>query len=733
MRGYRSLCVMAVFALAGCGGGDSPQTTARAYMPVVRAQSTALTETALFDWAQFAYAQYFNGAHSDGLATVAGYGTFSYRFWPATGNYVGVLNGAVYIYGPISANAIQRVGAVADFACRVNDCGGGGGNSGLVPVAPAATVLVTTDAASLRPLRDNAVWSYRGVRTAYTGATPVNYVTRTTQSVTGSGTAIESTTNAANEGTDTETVSIGGGIVASPQSIDFIGNGHTESVPFIEMRSPVRQGDQFVIWDRHYTDTDIDVDRDGIPDALDVALYGRVMGVDTLNLPGLPALTTVRIDITERERVIASSTGESSAVIESVIQTWYASGIGIVRQRSTSPTASGNDVQIIDEQITSWDGGTQGLGAMTTLTSVVPMTDAISGAGSIMAAAGFGDHALVVLAGPFAADSTIARLDTRGHVLSSRIQTNMPAGSRGLVVPHSQGLLYVRQLETQSGLSASVQLTRFDTDGALVGDVGGATIDLTGARTNPSFDPVKAAVDGDTLWLLWCRTYNTPTSQKRELIARPYTLDGAPLGPELLLDPVETTAQKIAGAGGRVLVTWARYGNGYEGVYASVAAGDTGVTVRSFVNGIPIFTMTSQLLLPRAAGASGCLLWTAPLLDMPARTTGGVLLDGNQNPIRAGSTPASEVLAGVPALPEVAPAVDSTPDGSQLVMSINQTVSWVGTGGSAPLSTRPVSQVKLPDATIRAHVVFADRVLVLGGDGDRLTTTTVWLNSGMAP
>jgi len=116
--------VIATLLVAGCGGGDTAGTGADAPSPVLRAQaqSAVPTESVLFDWAATAYPQYFNGSHSDGVAGVAGYGTFSYRFWPATGNYVGVLGGDVYVYGPVSGNAILRVGTLADFSCQVFDC-----------------------------------------------------------------------------------------------------------------------------------------------------------------------------------------------------------------------------------------------------------------------------------------------------------------------------------------------------------------------------------------------------------------------------------------------------------------------------------------------------------------------------------------------------------------------------------------------------------------------------------
>ena len=47
----------------------------------------------VFNWAQAAFPQHFQGASSSG--TVSGY---YYRFYPATGTYVGVRDGRVYLH-----------------------------------------------------------------------------------------------------------------------------------------------------------------------------------------------------------------------------------------------------------------------------------------------------------------------------------------------------------------------------------------------------------------------------------------------------------------------------------------------------------------------------------------------------------------------------------------------------------------------------------------------------------
>jgi hypothetical protein len=57
---------------------------------------------------------------------VGGYGNFYYRYWYGSGNYVGVLNGYVYVYGPVSDYYVTTVGLLSDFTCEVYSCGSGG-------------------------------------------------------------------------------------------------------------------------------------------------------------------------------------------------------------------------------------------------------------------------------------------------------------------------------------------------------------------------------------------------------------------------------------------------------------------------------------------------------------------------------------------------------------------------------------------------------------------------------
>ena len=72
---------------------------------------------ALLDWAERTYP-----GHFPGHAATQWQAPYQYRYYPATGNYVGVDGSEVYVLGPISQYAIQRVGTVEDFRCAVQKC-----------------------------------------------------------------------------------------------------------------------------------------------------------------------------------------------------------------------------------------------------------------------------------------------------------------------------------------------------------------------------------------------------------------------------------------------------------------------------------------------------------------------------------------------------------------------------------------------------------------------------------
>ncbi|MBP6676395.1 MAG: hypothetical protein KA185_14025 [Vitreoscilla sp.] len=541
-------------------------------------------------------------------------------------------------------------------------------------------------------------------------------------------------------------MSLVAGVVGGQQSIDFAGKGSPELVQFVELRSPVRLGDQFTTLDRRYTDTNIDLDGDQKPDTLEVAIFGRVEGVEPIALPNLPELTAVRVDITMRQRVTYSASGQLSPVVEVRVQTWYASGVGIVQQRLTTPTPLGNDYSIWEEQLASWDGVDKGFGAMPPLIVKFPADSPVLpglgvGYGRIVGAATFADHALVVMSSMPDTGALIARLDNRGRAVSGRIHDTVKS-QEGQFVGFAQGLLHLRPSTTASYQRLPVmELTRFDEDGALLGEVGGAKIDLKGGRVDPVVDSYVGAVDGSTLWLLWGRIYNAPTAQMRELVLRPYTLEGSPAGPEVLVHDGQSSLHRMTAGNGRVLFAWV---DAYQqAMYGGMALGDQSPVVRTMPAEVPIDTGNYFALTPIALGTSGALVWNSPLAVTPPGGIGGVLLDSGLAPLRTSAT-SNELLLGAPRL-SLTSLARATPDAQRLVFAgdangapllwpddswstVPTIVSWLDLATS-PLAATRIRQVRTVTVSPRYLLVFDDRVIMLDDTGG-LRSTLVWLNSG---
>ena len=157
------VCAAAAAAmLAACGGGEpaareqaaAERATAKA-QTTVPAPITILDVTRLLDWAERQYPEFFP-SHQSNLES----GPYTYRYYPETGNYVGVAGQDVFILGPFSGNVITRVGSREDYRCSVipSDCDAPGyaragwvatlsslqhGVSGKVTIVDASTIRIT--------------------------------------------------------------------------------------------------------------------------------------------------------------------------------------------------------------------------------------------------------------------------------------------------------------------------------------------------------------------------------------------------------------------------------------------------------------------------------------------------------------------------------------------------------------------------------------------------------------
>lgn len=615
--------------------------------------------------------------------------------------------------------------------------GGGGGSTGapgsaadLIPAAPALGATLAADAATLRPIRDGAVWSYRGVRRLGATATPQSYVTTTRQVSTTAGQAQEIASNPGGEGSsDTQPLNIAGGTVGHTEQIDFAGKGVLETVSVVELRSPVREGDQYTMHSRRYTDTAFDTDGDQKPDTLDVAVYARVVGAETLTLENLPPLKTVRVDTVLRTRLTPSRSNVPAPVYEVNIQTWYAAGIGVVRQMATAPLPNGSDYEVSDETLTTWDGITEGAGVMAAETAVIPASDAEFPSrrvpGLVYAAATLPDGALLMTPLP-GSDSNgmgvlAVRLDRRGRVVEARAhRTLRPQAS--VMVGHAGGVLHLVTPAFVGWGPPTLQLTRFAADGSLIGAIGDRQIDLSGGRVNATIPgaPV-AAVDGQDLWILWQRWVPTPLGVDIELVLRAYALDGTPRGPELRLAPNGAADLSLSAAGGKALVSWIQMIPNSPGAYALVPSGATTASVQTL---LASFSAAADGPTALRSSNHSLLLWPTPLGNFPPDGgAGGVRLDAADQPL----LPAGGALAGaqLQQVNRVSLRHALTQGDRLFFVGLNGVVCFEI--GSGPLASSAAYRVGLSlDSIPSTAVAFDDRVLLLGGFGD-LNTQVVWL------
>lgn len=106
------------------------KTTALLILALHAASATAVTNSQVFAFAEANYAAFFNGTGQDGT-----YDQYSYRYYPATGNYLAVgSNGRVYALGAFTGNQILDVGALTDYTSAItaweSSQSGSGANSG---------------------------------------------------------------------------------------------------------------------------------------------------------------------------------------------------------------------------------------------------------------------------------------------------------------------------------------------------------------------------------------------------------------------------------------------------------------------------------------------------------------------------------------------------------------------------------------------------------------------------
>jgi len=129
--------MVVVLLLAGCGG-DPGAGSAREGVPR-KAAPAPVTATEVMDWAEANYPQFFPGPQAN-----QAYLSYTYRYYPSTGNYLGLAGSDIYIMGTLTGGMTpQRVGATGDFYCqlRAGECLSGTAAVGAALAGATVTVI----------------------------------------------------------------------------------------------------------------------------------------------------------------------------------------------------------------------------------------------------------------------------------------------------------------------------------------------------------------------------------------------------------------------------------------------------------------------------------------------------------------------------------------------------------------------------------------------------------------
>lgn len=662
------------------------------------------------------------------------------------------------------------------LALALAACGGGGGGSSttsgsaasLIPAAPAAGAVLYSDAAALRPLRAQSEWTYHGRNRSGGGSTRYQSSVRHGDAAGG---VIEQSTGVLNDTWYPETVVNSNGTILETQTIDFLGNGVTEKFTVTELRSPVRQGDQYTLYERSFPRSGFDVDADRIEDSVDVAAYRSVVGNEDVQLADKSAVRALRVDMSGLVRFRRSSDGTYTAAQKIVQSTWYASGIGIVRRRLQTPDVSGDNAVDLDEVLVTWDGVVEGRGHTAPLRAVVPgSTQGNQGLGlglvPALGAVGLDDAALIVSISPSpaAAESggiVVSALDKRGAVTASREYPGLlrPAGlgandSFAAFARLGNGAAL---LTTPSNFATDNRLFVFDANAQLVNGSAGVVLPLSSARVL-----VEMAWDGSKLWVLWFKVSYTP-STREDLVLRAFDAQGNPVTPEHVLEPgvdgTQVTDAHLSADSGQVVATWASTGF-YERAlrYAVLTPAPGTPVVTTFVatRSVPQLNAADKTLRPVAGVGAAALVWSGQILTDTDSYTGpsvdrslrGVRLDSTSSVTRSTTGAINTELLRVTSSPTDA-VLRTANLGGALVVSNSQLygkfydddlaetnfseIAQFPVGTSALASATPtLTRVRQSGNATGAemgsvqHVVaLSDRVLLIGGSGT-VVTSILW-------
>lgn len=472
---------------------------------------------------------------------------------------------------------------LASVACLVllGSCGGGGGGeegggvpggSGLVPTAAAPGATLLADAAPWRLLRPGAEWVYSG-RESVGSAPARSYTARTLHSGI-AGSVTETVDDGTGEPT-VQTVSLEAGQVrvSEPGFEGLLPPG--ERFVWTELASPVRAGEQRTLLDRGQVDLGTDLDSDSRNDRIDIAAWTTVVGFEDLIVPALATpLRTLRVDIVAVSRLRLTRLG-LQPVERLEISTWYAEGLGVVRQRERDLDSG----LVRDHALQAWDGVTQALGGFGP--ALVP-TGSTGGSlrerlSEVLAAVPVegGNAALVMTASLDPAQpnrAQLARIDARGRLqaLNSVPLEPFATAAPGLhLLPDGIGALIVDPMSVRLGSPSTLRVWRVDGQGRITGNVAGALWEFPGVSGNA----MQVVSDGTRVWFVFGRV--EASTGATELVVHVHAVGGGELAAPMVVATATGLQHTSAAASltqGLVLTGYERFGPPHRQWVLRVAA-----------------------------------------------------------------------------------------------------------------------------------------------------------------
>lgn len=449
-------------------------------------------------------------------------------------------------------------------------CGGGGGGSsgsnegsGLLPPAEVAGATLHADALVLRPLRDRAIFTYRGQQHS---KAPFGFYTNTVRQLAVGGDVREDASNLLGEGPDTGTpLRTASGAVTQHETLQLAeGAAASFDVDLVELRSPVRIHDRYVMLDRHLADY-VDFDRNGSRDTLDVAVWATVVGEEVLDLPNRAGVKAVRVDTFVRTRVtyIGSQFAPGGGTV--TLSRWYAPGLGLVKVRRESPAVLVTQPnEVVEEVLVTADVIDSGLGYAEASKQTVPAGSSLAGQdiAAPIGAVAFDSHAVVMTAipGPFVQGFALHQLDPRGQVLATAVYRY--ADFPQISFPSEPQLVRVgSELRVFVSAAEGVYMLSLDKTGQQLTSAS-ATLAASAKRYPVGGRAYLAAGAADGFWLSWTTLpIDDGDGPRSQFKLQYFDAAGRALGVEYTADPsispVNVYAPRLEASADRALLSWA--------------------------------------------------------------------------------------------------------------------------------------------------------------------------------